>query len=88
MLQLPCIFSEPAVLRLLGSSGDRLPWLLLLAFLTLASRHLSGFGMILILDDDVWSFLCFVGVLLFGFYFPLCFLGAYGCCVLPGREYI
>lgn len=72
-------FSEPAVLRLLGSSGDRLPWLLLFVFLMLASRHVSGFGMFLILDDDVWSLFCGCPALWFLF-LPLIFRRVWMLC--------
>lgn len=77
-------YSGPAVIRLPSSSGDIFSWLLL-HFHTGVS--VSGFGKILILGADSWSFLFCLGALFLDFWCPLLFFGGCGGCVLPVREF-
>jgi hypothetical protein len=42
--------------------------------------------MIVVLGTNIWSCLCRVGVLFFGFCWPLWFLGGCGGCELLGRD--
>ena len=47
----------------------------------------SAFGKIVVVGADIWSSLCWVGVLFLGFCCPLSFLGECGGYVLHGREF-
>lgn len=77
-------FSGPTVIGLLESSGEIFSWLLLTMNLQL---HLSsGVEMILILDVDIWSWLCWAGFLVFGFFSTLCLLGPWDGCGSLNRK--
>lgn len=79
-------YSGPAVVGLLGSGRDVLVNIGCVS--VLVSRHLSGFGMIVILGivTDIWSYLCWVGFFFLGFCRPFWISRECGGCGLLGTE--
>lgn len=67
-------------MRVLASSVGLLSWFLML--FVLVSRHLVE----VILGVDIWTCLCWVGILFLGFCGTLWILGKHGGCGLPGGE--
>lgn len=69
-----CWYIRASVAGLLASSGGILSWLLW-------QFCASGIGKVTILGPDIWSSLCWVGVLFLGFCCPECD----GCVLLGGK---
>lgn len=76
-------FSGPSIVTFPDSNRDIFSLLLLIVYL---HWHI-GIRMTVILSVGIWSCLCCVGLLLFGFHFSLLFFrGSLPVCVFPGRK--